>query len=266
VRIPKLYAAFASQDADPCSLNEPNEAQTTSTGDDKKKTMYYYAIVEHIEGCSFRDIMDEIEESKNCLPAWKISELVGEQLRKLRSVPAEHPELYGRVGGKPFTTNWSFRCPPAPDYNDYGPFDYETLVDRLDHSGKINYVMVNDEIDPWDRMLYQKAKSVLIDNLDPDDRRPVLTLMEVGQHNITVKPVRDKTGNIVDISEVVFTEWQGMCWMPAWFDAAYYQHLTRSRSNIDCCSAHIVLQAMGHVSIVPVLFYEYCAFKALWLL
>jgi hypothetical protein len=262
VRVPKLYAAFASQDVDLDSLITPDEAQTASVGDDKKKATCYYFITEYIEGCSLGAILHELEESVGP-PTRKAAKLVGEQLRKLRSVPAEDPELYGRVGGRPFPMTRSFWCPPAPHFNDYGPFDYETLVNRLDHSGKIQLIMseaaCKPEYRPWMKMLYQEAKSALIDNLDANDRLPVLSHLDLKPDNIVVKYVRNEAGKIVDITDLVIVDWESMCWMPAWFEAAAFRNFAQSPSGFYQVFGLGGLEAMGHISIVPILFYAYCA-------
>jgi thiamine kinase-like enzyme len=157
-------------------------------------------------------------------------------------------------------------------FNDYGPFNYETVVDRLEHSAIIRYAVSfgasssdgDEEIPTWTKRLYQKMRSVLLDDLEFEDRLPVLSHLDFGGNNVIVKLVRDKEGKISDITEVVLIDWEFMCWMPAWFEAAQLREFERSLEETYRCVGRTCLRVIGHVSIVPVILLAYCSEESLY--
>jgi hypothetical protein len=238
VRVPKVYAAFSSRAA---PRNVSDEAE-------EDEFLYYYLVMEHIDGIRVTALdvialdvtpLDELEI--DYLIVEKIGDLYGEQLRRLRSIPAEDPELFGRINGKAYPFyNDATRHPAAPDYfSNLGPFNYETLVGRMIHTMKIdealNSLTCND-FKPKDRGLLRDARSALIDNVRPSDRLPVLTHMHRG--GVVVKLVRDEQGKAIDVEEVVLVDWSMMSWMPAWYEpglSCYYQQLNwKIGAKIGC--------------------------------
>jgi hypothetical protein len=259
VSIPKVYAAFASQEVDPFKHNEPQTTQT-NLGEEKdggEIKMTYYLVTEYIDGISLGEFM---EMSKTGLLVRKVGRLLGEQLRRLRRVPAENPGLYGRLGGRAFPVMPPLWYPPAPNYDDYGPFDYETLIERLDHTARLSYAMgtLEDDFDPHIKMLYHSAKSALLDPLGPKDRQPVLTHCDVSNSNTILKVVRDQEGGISDVTELVLIDWEFMCWMPSWYEASYFCGLTDAEDWMDQSIGYETLGYMGHVNMTPAVYFAYC--------
>ncbi|KAF2869777.1 hypothetical protein BDV95DRAFT_596087 [Massariosphaeria phaeospora] len=190
VRTPKVYAAFSSQDADTFNLRKEG---------DKTRLVYYYLIEEYIEGELLSDVGRELEKPPLVR---KIGKLLGEQLQRLRNVPAEDPNHFGRVGGKPYLAISPYYHPPAPDFHDYGPFNYGER--RL-------YAVDKDN-------LPRRQKD--FDGPRGTGRPPPRTVpsgYSTSQHYR--KLVRNE-GKIVDVEEVILIDWAFMSWMPSWYEAA----------------------------------------------
>lgn len=117
----------------------------------------------------------------------KIGERLGEQMKRLRSIPPEDSTHFGRVGGKAYTNQMSpFYYPPAPNFHDYGPFNYEGCVKRLIHSAKLDTARSNlpDDYPPLTKLLFHDATSALLDHAGSSDRLPVLSHLDTQPGNI----------------------------------------------------------------------------------
>lgn len=207
-----MFAVFSSQDPFNESTPQPDEEKS-----ELDRQPYYFLVMEYIEGEVFSDVCKELMPGIQ----WKIGRQLGEQLRRLRSVPAEDPNHFGRVNGRPYPHEPPYRFPPAPDFYNYGPFNYEELVERLIHCAKIESAISShgEDYDPVEKLKLRDARTAWLDLARPSDRLPVLTHMEANACNIIVKLVRDKAGKVVDVEEVVLIGWEKMCWMPAWYEA-----------------------------------------------
>lgn len=106
--------------------------------------------MEFIEGDQLENVAEELKQ--NLAIRKKIGEQLGEQLRRLRSVPPEDANHFGRIntGAYPYYLP-PFFYSPGPKFDDYGPFDYEKLVERLINTAKIDSAMSvgGEDYDPF---------------------------------------------------------------------------------------------------------------------
>ncbi|KAF1960370.1 hypothetical protein CC80DRAFT_590631 [Byssothecium circinans] len=250
VRIPKLYAAFASADVNPLPHIEEHET-------------FYYMVMEFIDGDTLSDVQEQFRELEK-IPGdkvhmsaeSKIMELVGEQYRKLRSIPPEDPHHFGRINGRAYQRISPFLNPPGPDFQDYGPFNYEKFVERYIFAAKIFAAMgdFGRDFDPMIRLQFRDARSALLDRAGPSDRHPVLSHVDASTVNMMVKLVRDEQGRPLDVEEVVLIDWEYMGWMPPWFEAGEICQMAMSGTP----GWFEVLERMGHVNMAVVSFFALC--------
>ncbi|KAF2868441.1 hypothetical protein BDV95DRAFT_579859 [Massariosphaeria phaeospora] len=259
VRTPKVYAAFSSQDVNVFDIPEKTDKDQA----DRNPPVYYYLVEEYIEGETLEDVFEELKD--RCHIYWKIGDLLGEQMQKLRSVPAEDRNHFGRVGGKAYPTGLTpVRHAPAPDFHDLGPFNsYEKFVERMMHSAKINQALaaISDDFPPATRMCFRDAPSVFIDHAGPSARVPVLSHLDIQDHNIIVKLLRDEKGKVIDVQEVVLIDWATLCWMPSWYEAGVFCRYECSRDELYQSVGSTVLTSMGHVNMGPTAFFAMCIQK-----
>jgi hypothetical protein len=265
--VPKLYAAFASKEVDQWEFStveptlKPGESCLIEPPPEyvPEEREFFYLIEEYIEGFEVDDIY-----SNKC--EWecrkKIEELLRDQIHKLRSVPAEDPKHFGRIGGKKFPKRFPMlHHPPAPTYDDFGPFDYETFVDRLEHSSIINFALSSGELRLEDKLQFDNARAAFLDNVKPDERQPILSHLDLESRNIIVKgAVYNGANDIVDVEEVVIIDWEFLCWVPNWIEPAavakkYFQH------NYEDPSRYLwakILPAMVHTSWPTAIWFAFC--------
>jgi hypothetical protein len=213
VRTAKVYAAFTSAELDPWPVEDTN----TGNGTDNQ-TLYYYLVTEFIEGITLSDFCDDTR-TIHMNVVYKIGNMLGEQLRRLRSVPPQDV-CFGRINSRPFMRFTPVSKPLDPDSKDWGPFNYEDFVTRVMHSSKICYALPHEvEIDPVTRMLFRDAKYTLLDIARPSDRVPVLGHLDPSNHNVLVEFIYDEEGKPIDVVKVVLIDWEFMAWVPPWFEA-----------------------------------------------
>lgn len=158
----------------------------------------------------------------NCSPSIlrKIGEKMGEQLRRLREVKPEDPNHFGRINGRQYPNLKALWWPPGPDFRNWGPFDYEGLVDRMIHNGRVNHAFVGSVYDATKGEFIGAAlrivRSKLIDDAEPADRVPVLSYINLDDANVEV--ILNENGDIIDIGEVILSDWESLCWMPPWYE------------------------------------------------
>ncbi|KAF1948692.1 hypothetical protein CC80DRAFT_599511 [Byssothecium circinans] len=273
VRTPKLYAAFMSAEVDVFSSGELSP--------DKEPKMAYYIVMEYIDGMSlskaFREAekmrdegidgtslsemlregektWDEGKELPMCDFEFKITQLAAEQLRKLRSVPPEDPNHFGRVNGGAFNHLQLIYNPP--DRRNWGPFDYEGFVSRMVHSSKIfhSYNGCDEDFSDVAKSMYRHAKQVFLDMAGPSDRVPVLSHLDVHKQNMVVKVTRDEEGTLTGVEEVVIIDWEWMAWVPPWFEAAEMMRLSLAEDEACKGLGISALHNMGKVNMAIVCF------------
>jgi hypothetical protein len=258
-----VYAAFASKDADPLRVNPQRE--NFKEGDENLEV--YYLIMEYIDGKMLCDVEEELKY--NVIVTKQIGKMLGEQLRRLRSVPPEDPTHFGSVGGKGYKQLLPvFAHPPAPDFGYYGPFkSYEECVKRLIHTAKVDMALSETGTDysPRTKLLLEKASSALLDHIEPSDRLPVLSHLDVQGRNIMVKLIRDEQGKAVDVEEVVMIDWESLCWMPSWYEAGDFCFQSHAPVEFYSRVAHSALPLMGHVNMLTVAFFGECVGSAFFL-
>ncbi|KAF2122290.1 hypothetical protein BDV96DRAFT_663314 [Lophiotrema nucula] len=256
VRAPKLYAAFASEEVDPLP----------DVHLEGKGKLFYYVVMEYIDGQYIGAIDEELKG--NGLVQNKLGELLGEQLRKLRSVPPEDSNHFGRVNGRAFGQIPPFYHPPGPDFDDYGPFNYEEVVKRLIHSAQVDKALglTPNDYSPMFRLLHRDAKFVFLDMTGPSDRLPVLSHMNLDPHSIMAKLVRDEEGKAVDVEEVVIVDWKFLCWMPSWYEAGDMCRVSFAPVHFYNGLGHHALDRMGHVNMTLVAFFAMCVEKGAFFL
>jgi hypothetical protein len=213
VRTAKVYAAFTSADVDPW----PDEGTDTVNGT-VNQTVYYYLVTEFIEGITLSDFCDDTRTIHGSVEN-KIGYMLGEQLRRLRSVPPQDA-CFGHINSRPFVRIPPVSKPLDPNSKDWGPFNYKDFVTRVMHSSKISYALpYGQNIEPVSSMLFHDAKFTLLDIARPSDCVPVLGHLDPQNHNIMVKLIHDEGGLPVDVEEVVLIDWEFMAWVPPWFEA-----------------------------------------------
>jgi hypothetical protein len=258
-----VYAAFASKDADPLQVNPQRE--NFKEGDENLEA--YYLIMEYIDGKMLCDVEEELRD--NVVLTRQIGEMLGEQLRRLRSVPPEDPTHFGSVGGKGYKQHLMvFAYPPAPDFGYYGPFkSYEECVKRLIHAAKVGQALSGNRTDysPRTKLLLERASSALLDHVEPSDRLPVLSHLDTQYHNIMVKLIRDEQGKAVDVEEVVMIDWETLCWMPSWYEAGDLCYQSHAPVEFYGHVAQSALPLMGHVNMLTVAYFGECVNSAFFL-
>ncbi|KAF2020160.1 hypothetical protein BU24DRAFT_406752 [Aaosphaeria arxii CBS 175.79] len=240
VRTPKLYAAFKKERVDPM-YSRANTGDTYDPFEDESshRVMNYYMVMEYLDGfkCGYLTL-DEIsaaeERSGSQLRerlGTKIGELLGEQLRKLRSVPPENPNHYGRINGRRY-----MEAPPL-FYTDLsrGPFKYEQLVKRLfDHAHNSN-----EHSEPG---FFTILEDKLLEIASSQEAAPVLTTMSCTPADFAVRLTRDKNNEPIDVEEVVLIKWNHLAWMPPWYEPGGMYHKTQDLSDLVASSA---MERMG---------------------
>ena len=264
--MPKLYAAFASKEVDQWEMHTvqptPRPGQEVVPGIYRWEYVYeerefFYLIEEYIDGVRLDDGYG------NAWPTGseKVEELLRDQLHKLRSVPAEDPTHFGRIGGRKFPKRFPMlQHPPAPAKDDFGPFDYKTFVDRFQHSALINYKMCSNSLRVEDKILFDNAKAILYDILRPDERQPILSHLDLQPRNIIIKgPVYNDNNRLVDLEEVVIIDWEFLCWTPNWIEPATLAMLFLDPDGEEPCRYlwKRVLPAMIHTSWPTTMWYAY---------
>jgi hypothetical protein len=218
---------------------------------------FFYLIEEYIEGVE----PDDVYPICNASGRNKIAELLWDQICKLRSVPAEDPKHFGRIGGRKFPKRFPMLYrPPAPSYDDFGPFDYETFIERLQHSSIINYALSSGELMPDDKLKYDNAKAAFLDNVRPDERQPMLSHLDLGSRNIIVKGAVYDGNRVVDVEEVIIIDWEFLCWVPNWIEPATMVQKHNQHDHPEPCRGlwYRVLPAMIHTSWPTAIWFAYC--------
>lgn len=121
VRTAKVYAAFASADASPW----PEKATDTEDSDGaNKRTNCFYLVTEFLDGEMLnRSCGDEGGSRLNVRLIRKIGAMLGEQLRRLRSVSPPEGTRFGRINNRPFARILPLSKPIDPETKDWGPLN-----------------------------------------------------------------------------------------------------------------------------------------------
>ncbi|KAF1951694.1 hypothetical protein CC80DRAFT_508616 [Byssothecium circinans] len=243
VRVPKLYLATTCKS--PELFPHPSYCARLNTG--------YYMILERIHGETLMSAEKGGEELSPRI-CRKVGELLGEQIRRLRSIVPEDPNHFGRVGGRKYQVIPPFFYPPSKDPSDRGPFNYEDVTQRLINCGKTEAALCLDDWHYFMRLLFKDARKVLLDMAKPEDRLPVLSHMDAGGGNMIIKFVRDKEREIRDVEEVVLIDWEYMSWMPSWYESAEMLKATFYGETTELGIKQEVLSVMGRVNMILISF------------
>jgi hypothetical protein len=219
---------------------------------------FFYLIEEYIEGLPPDDVYPRCVGSGRD----KMKKLLGDQIFKLRSVPAEDPKHFGRISGRKFPKRFPMlHNPPAPSYDDFGPFDYETFIERLQHSSLLNFALCSfGDMSPGSKLKYDNARAAFLDNVRPDERQPILSHLDLASRNIIVKGAVYKGKSIVDVEEVVIIDWEFLCWVPNWVEpAAVAQRLSQHDHPEPCRYLwNDVLPTMIHTTWPTAIWFAHC--------
>ncbi|KAF2002029.1 hypothetical protein P154DRAFT_594915 [Amniculicola lignicola CBS 123094] len=244
IRTPKVFAAFTG------------EIPPTTPSIDTENEFCYFLVTEFIEGATLsRLIREDIGSPLN----EKIGHMLGEQYRRLRSVPPEDPNHFGRVNGRPyFGSRVIDIAPVASDYLQ-GPFTYEQVVSKILDAAKANQALsvTPDDYTTATKLLYRSAEYTLLKAAGPNDRIPTLSHMDFNHLNIMVKVARNEEGKVVDVEEVILIDWEWLAWMPSWFEAGGVYVETIGLGEPHEGFARRVLEAMGQVNMGIVAFFAY---------
>jgi hypothetical protein len=214
--------------------------------------------MEYIEGITVGSLIDEAGDSSSLLYV-QLGEKLGEQLRRLRAVEPEVSTHFGRIGGRPYPALTTLDHPPASSGSPHGPFNsYEECVTRFIHSAKVETALrfAEDDYFPLTKHVYREAPSILLDYPKPVDRLPVLSHMDLQDHNIMVKVKRDDTGEVIKVEEVIIIDWQMMCWMPSWFEPGDLCRMLATPCAAPFATwACTTLETMGYLNMAIVFFY-----------
>ncbi|KAF2014027.1 hypothetical protein BU24DRAFT_494382 [Aaosphaeria arxii CBS 175.79] len=230
LRLPKLYAVFHHQGADPTGRYRRRPQMYP---DRSKWKAYYYLIMSYIEGES---ISEEFWGSIDREAQLKVYRKLGEQVELLRSIKPPHPNYYGRVYDQPLRVD----CPYTnyATFEFFGPFhSYEAFFEQM--------------LKTWERRIlyhasFSRARGLTLDNVldskgmpifDPEVQkaavcflrnvgnkdsvadRSVLTQSDFNAGNIML--VQPKSGPFAyskrkEEWDVHLVDWERMAWLPAW--------------------------------------------------
>ncbi|PVI01774.1 kinase-like protein [Periconia macrospinosa] len=215
LHMPKLYAAFVHQGADPLKLGYRANGE--------EPPPLYYIIMEYIQGDTFHKAwpLMTVPERK------EICNRIGSHLRELRSIPQpkESPTkepYYGRVGyQRVVSISGMFGDPRRPLS---GPYDsYEEVVEDMASTAEKDAVTIVVG-GGWDEERAEKLKQFRPTLLaaKPEDRRIVFTHHDLKLSNIILRPRnREVTQKKADKDtpygtnyDVVFIDWEMADWMP----------------------------------------------------
>ncbi|KAF2649908.1 hypothetical protein K491DRAFT_721237 [Lophiostoma macrostomum CBS 122681] len=245
VRTAKLYAAFSSREVNIFNLNE------------EETPLCHYVIQGVVKGENLYDLRDDLDLPYNRKICEQLGAMMAEQLGKLRDTPPENPNHFGNVNGRPYNSfNTSVIFPEDLDNPTYGPFTYEQLVDRMIHSSRIVKAYTSQP-NSFSIEFGRNARRGLIEITTPDDRLPVLSHMDLDGSNVIIQVKRsEKEGEekkIIAIENVVFIDWELMCWMPGWYEAGRVYNLSDiAYGNIfKAFGSYESIMAMGHMKPVP---------------
>ncbi|KAF2012569.1 hypothetical protein BU24DRAFT_452958 [Aaosphaeria arxii CBS 175.79] len=264
VRVQKLYAAFQGEGLE----------RLPPKGALPKWQMYYYMVMEGLHGFeTMEQLSFEISYGRPFHLQKKFCELFGEQLRKLRSIRPNDPNHYGRINGRKYMSAaplfHTYCTVPGPrgheDYSQYGPFNYEELIERFVQVAlRINDSRLGSPMTPEKvREMSQECEMFAAKFLEvaySQDKVPVLTHLHVHHANTVAKVIRDKiTGALIDIEEVLLINWEHMAWMPSWYEPG--DMLTRmgyvpssDYGGLRDSAFYRALNTMGHVNMAFVPF------------
>ncbi|KAF2649713.1 hypothetical protein K491DRAFT_683593 [Lophiostoma macrostomum CBS 122681] len=256
VRTAKLYAAFSSREVDLFDI-----------GEEGGPPLYHYLIQERIEGfVPLYDLIRDLDLHENRDALKKISNMMAEQLGRLRDTPPEDPNHFGRVNGQAYNS-WTraVRFPENRHAPSFGPFTYEGLLERMIHSSNIESAQNNYGSGGsfTQKELLRHARGPLLDHTTPNDGLPVLSHLDIKDDNILVKVTRSKkkgeVRNTVDVEDLVFIDWETLAWMPAWYEPGQSYWLSReSPFKLWQRFGFGNFRVFGHMNIVSYSYYRTC--------
>lgn len=248
VRTPKLYAAFMSSEADPWADVRPQlEGEEPRT--------FYYIVQEFIEGTTVDDLLGDHKKFFPFSILSKMGTLIGEELRKLRSIQPKDNK-YGRINGRPFLHIPTIWRPEIAEFDNWGPFTYDEFVSRVMHSSKVRYIYASDG--PYEslaKLMFRDAKFVFLDNAGPSDRTAVLSHLDLQMQNVMVKMKYDDEGRATDVENLVIIDWEFMAWTPPWFEPGGLWAQGQYRHANAQVVAKEAIGAMGQVNTAIVSFW-----------
>jgi hypothetical protein len=194
VRTAKLYAAFACQT--------------------EKYGQCYYMVTEYLEG----DTLSYGKwESYGAAAQAKIIASISEQLRLLRSVPAEG--YYGRVNRQGWRaglyllrTHFKEMCGPYDTYEDF----VSALFTSAELTGTI--CVLSKDWFPSQEACLTAIKSTL---MTCKGSRPTLTHLDPAGKNIMIRRVEGTDGED-EVWEATFIDWADCGWYPAWMQTVAF--------------------------------------------
>ncbi|KAF1995553.1 hypothetical protein P154DRAFT_538695 [Amniculicola lignicola CBS 123094] len=184
IHIPKVYAVFKHQGADPLNHFAPGI----------EPPEYHYMIMEHIKGDTFAEAwpkMSPPEKEEMC-------HQMGATLRQLRSIPQSIESVtqrpyYGRFGYQYFLGSYNIVADERRPLS--GPYDtYEELVQDMAKTAEMNSALKCSlpEFTAEEVELLNRFKPTFL-AASPEDRRPVITHLDLRLDNIILRPRNRET-------------------------------------------------------------------------
>ena len=223
IRVPRLFAAFEHQGADPRGFMDGARYQPPIATRAELPPVRYM-ITEWIDGTihddhSFMRLEPRVRAA--------LQRKIGHQLQLLRSIPPPHPAYYGRIHGQPFASFNS--CISIKDKDIWGPFhSYDAFLKHLHESFRYMatemYTIHFPEASEF-RSNTTLFASIFVDNMSKDAEacEPKLTHGDLQYKNMVFVPASNGSDKIED-TDPVLIDWQTMAWMPAWSEIERILH------------------------------------------
>ncbi|KAL9108096.1 MAG: hypothetical protein Q9227_007071 [Pyrenula ochraceoflavens] len=210
VRVPKVYAAFSHQGADPEGHLDPQNIMNSGVKVRVDLPRYYYLVMEYIPG---KDLDEDSWAALSRPTKRNMCRAIAEQLRRLRSVPCS-PPYYGRVNHQ--CREPDFQPLVYANLGRHGPYEsYDDFEKAFyDHSLKIGLLLSAGN--PTFAGAMELYLSTFHDSMEhATGTEPKLTHMDFHFSNIRFTPKEDKPEDF----DVTIIDWQDLCWMPAYIQA-----------------------------------------------
>lgn len=219
LQMPKLYAAFSHQGANPLGLDMKQSDLPT----------YYYVIMEYIQGVSMH--VTDWEDNTTLEFQDGIVEKIAQQVQLLRSIPAPEPNCYGRIHQQPWHSFFcAFRTQKKEPSGPY--YSKEEFIEALSESVLHKTLISGAPKEDWSPCFSLGLRYFRSTLSKFEGWEPKMTHLNLKIDNIILRPINPEVRQWwkwwetplqelkAEDYEVVLINWTEACWMPAWVEIA----------------------------------------------